>query len=270
MRVATLARRSLRFHWRTNLAVTLGVAVGSTTLIGALMVGDSMQASLREIALGRLGRIDHALESVRFVRQELADDLARSSLFADHFGESVPVIILRGGVTHADSRARVSRVNVFGIDARFWELDPSTQAKRIFALPDRTPRVMPDWRITSTGRTVVLNERLAHELGARVGDDVLVRVGRPQAISPETLLGRRDQNSVNMRLTVQAVIPGRGFGAFSLRPDQRVPHNAYVPLATLQQLVKQPGRINTILVSGQDPLQQQQQQQQHRPTPMPK
>ena len=57
MRLWTLQRRSLSFHWRTNLAVTLGVAVGTAALTGALLVGDSMRGSLREVALGRLGRV---------------------------------------------------------------------------------------------------------------------------------------------------------------------------------------------------------------------
>ena len=54
----TLVTRSLTFHWRTNLAVLLGVAAASAVLAGALVVGDSVRGSLREIALGRLGRTE--------------------------------------------------------------------------------------------------------------------------------------------------------------------------------------------------------------------
>jgi putative ABC transport system permease protein len=53
--------RSLRYHWRTNLAVACGVAVGTAVLTGALLVGDSMRGSLRHLTLDRLGRINQAL-----------------------------------------------------------------------------------------------------------------------------------------------------------------------------------------------------------------
>jgi len=45
-----LVARNLRFHWRGNVAVLLGVAVGSAVLTGALLVGDSLRGSLRDRA----------------------------------------------------------------------------------------------------------------------------------------------------------------------------------------------------------------------------
>ena len=46
MTFASLLLRNLRFHWRGNLAVFLGVAVGTAVLTGALLVGDSLRGSL--------------------------------------------------------------------------------------------------------------------------------------------------------------------------------------------------------------------------------
>ena len=59
-------RRSLIYFWRINLAVVLGVAVATAVLTGALIVGDSVRGSLRDLSLSRLGKIDHALVSERF------------------------------------------------------------------------------------------------------------------------------------------------------------------------------------------------------------
>ncbi|MBK7998698.1 MAG: hypothetical protein IPK15_08275 [Verrucomicrobia bacterium] len=61
MTLRTLITRSLRFHWRGHLGVLLGAAVGSAALIGALVVGDSVRLSLRELALQRLGWVDAAM-----------------------------------------------------------------------------------------------------------------------------------------------------------------------------------------------------------------
>ena len=50
-----------------------------------------------------------------------------------------------------------------------------------------------------------------------------------------------------MRLKVVRVIPAQGLGRFGLRPNQRVPRNAYCSLAALQTQLQEPGRVNAIL-----------------------
>ena len=82
MRLATYHRRSLWHYRRTNLAVVLGAAVATSALTGALIVGDSMRASLRDVALGRLGKVDHALVAQRFFREALAAEIAKGSPFS--------------------------------------------------------------------------------------------------------------------------------------------------------------------------------------------
>src|SRR5438046_2457567 len=67
--------RNLFFHWRGNLAVLLGVAVGTAVLTGALLVGDSLRGSLRDLTLRQLGWVDQALVTGRFVRERLAEEL---------------------------------------------------------------------------------------------------------------------------------------------------------------------------------------------------
>ncbi len=54
-----LVKRNLRFYWRTNLAVILGVATAVAVLAGALLVGDSVRASLRDLFLQRLGNTSY-------------------------------------------------------------------------------------------------------------------------------------------------------------------------------------------------------------------
>src|SRR2546422_7942692 len=75
MTLLRLLRRNLVFHRRGNLAVLLGVAVGTAVLTGALLVGDSLRGSLRERALRQLGGVDAAMVSGRFVRQQVAEKL---------------------------------------------------------------------------------------------------------------------------------------------------------------------------------------------------
>src|SRR5262249_34023326 len=58
MTLKRLRLRNLLFHWRGNLAVFLGVVVGTAVLTGALLVGDSLHGSLRDLTLRRLGLSD--------------------------------------------------------------------------------------------------------------------------------------------------------------------------------------------------------------------
>jgi hypothetical protein len=91
-----LVRSSLAFHWRVNLAVTLGVAAATAVLTGALVVGDSMRASLERLTLERLGRIDQVVLAEGMFRQQLADELARQPPFQKRFGRALPAVLLEG------------------------------------------------------------------------------------------------------------------------------------------------------------------------------
>ncbi len=59
-------------------------------------------------------------------------------------------------------------------------------------------------------------------------------------IPAESAFGRKRVSVDTMRLTVTSVIPAEGLGRFGLRPNQRVPRNAYISLAALQTQLKSP------------------------------
>ncbi len=241
MRLRTYSARSLLFYWRMNLAVVLGAGVGAAALTGALIVGDSMRASLQEVAVGRLGRVDHALVAPQFFREAMSDELAASPAFREHFDHVCPIILLHGGAIHAESRARTDRINLIGVDERFWELSVSPSPSQG---EGRGEGASPD------GRSVILNQALADELGAKVGDDVLLRTGKPDPIAVETLLGRRDDTVSTLRVSVAAIIPAEMLGAFGLNPRQSAPKNAYLPLSVLQRVLHQTDRVNALLVES--------------------
>src|ERR1700753_3685456 len=76
MKFSTLVFRGLKFYSRAHLGVVLGAAVGSAALIGALIVGDSVRISLRDLAVVRLGKADFALTSGdQLFRADLGRDL---------------------------------------------------------------------------------------------------------------------------------------------------------------------------------------------------
>ena len=229
MNLRRLSISGLSYYRGAHLAVLLGVLAGTAALTGALLVGDAVRGSLRAIGLDRLGRIDAALVTPRFFREEIAAAIAEPAT------QVCPAIILQGSCVQADTRAFSARVNVFGIDERFASLalDPSSA-------------VHPP----AEDRAVVLNAALAEDLHARTGDDVLLRIGKVGAIPADALLGRRDDTTLTFRLRVSAVVPAEGTATFNLNPRQAPPRNAFVPLKTLQRALDQTERVNALLIAA--------------------
>ncbi|HJZ81098.1 MAG TPA: FtsX-like permease family protein [Pyrinomonadaceae bacterium] len=227
MRTADLIQRSLKYYWRTNLAVVFGVATAVAVLAGALLVGDSVRASLRDLFLQRLGQTDQVITSTSFFREQLAEDIHLSPPFTF----SCPLIEMDGTVSR-DNGARAGGVRVYGVDRRFW---------RFHGRFDQTP---PE------NREVSVSESLARELNTRAGDSLLVRIEKPSNIPLESLFARKDDSGRTLRLTVRETLAPEQLGEFSTRPQQGGVRAVFVPLQLLQKELAQQGRVNTILISG--------------------
>ena len=93
---------------------------------------------------------------------------------------------------------------------------------------------------------------LARELGAAVGDEVLLSFPRPSEVPRDTVLASQDAADAldTLRLTVAEVLPDAGIGRFSLAPHQAPPLNAFVELAALQRAVGVRDRANALLAGG--------------------
>lgn len=263
-----LLLHSLTYYWRTNLAVVLGVIAGTAVIGGALVVGDSVRGSLRQMTLDRLGEVDFALTSFRFVREDLANEIASRPEFTETFSAAAPALMLTGGVQfnlpEEKSKAaektsphvlRAGQVGVWGVDERLWKFT-------------HTEDVAPP-----QGNEIILNHRLAEQLGEgddgrsiRPGDTVTLWIELPATIPREALLGKRSETTREIEFTVKAILDeAAGAGRLSLVPNQQLPRNAFVSLKTLQENLElsriepsprnrtgRPARVNAILVSGKE------------------
>jgi putative ABC transport system permease protein len=220
-----LILNSATYHWRTNLAVMLGVAAAVSVFAGALLVGDSVRGSLRDLAIGRLGATEHVVSSAGFFREALAEEL-ESALDS---GRIAPLVVATGFVTHESSGRRAGGVFVYGVDERFWRfhgLEP------------------PDGVTMSPG--------LAAEFVAGESDVLLVRLQRPSEIPIESLFGRKDDIGRTIRLTLDSVQPIDRLGEFSLQPQQADVRALFLPIRRVQRDLGVDGQVNTLLVSGQE------------------
>ena len=240
-------RRSLSYFWRIQLAVLLGAAVATAVLTGALLVGDSVRGSLRDLTLDRLGRIDYALVSERFFREELSTDLSHKLVQETQFHrETVPAILLNGTAVNAKTKARASRVQIQGIDDRFVGLWEDVTSQSVPSLDKQPGQLFP---------SVHINQSLQNELDIEVGEQVLLSFEGHSEIHREFLLGQRDSSEIlqTLRLTLTKILPDRGIGGFGLRPNQSHPLNAYVSLAVLQKAIGNQAKVNAIFASAASP-----------------
>ena len=157
MKSRTFTYRSLLFYRRTHLGVLLGSVISTAILVGALVVGDSVRGSLEQMALTRLGRTEIALSSGdRFFRSQLAQKIS-TALDAD----VATVLQLNGIAIGEKSRLRVNRVQVLGVESRFWNIGQ---------VPDPFSSIKVD------DDEAVINQRLAYRLGVKKGDEMLLRI----------------------------------------------------------------------------------------------
>ena len=191
-----LVRRSLLYYWRTNLAVILGVATAVAVLSGALLVGDSVRASLRDLVLSRLGKTQAVITSVQFFREQLGE---------------TPLIVMQGVVTREKNGRHASKIAVYGVDDRFFKFNGYAQP-------------------APSGTDAQLTPALARELNAQPGDSILLRIEKPSAIPRESLLAcsqaedlrphpsRLYRSKRQRARACAATLPGRRFRDLRLSP----------------------------------------------------
>jgi putative ABC transport system permease protein len=227
--------RSLVFHRRIHLAVALGVAAATAVLTGALLVGDSVRGSLRDLALDRLGEIDQILVAPHFFRSELANEVAGDPNFARSYGIATPAIVFPTATAEriGENGGRAANVTVLSTREDFWKL-----ARDGESLP-QPPKA----------GEVLLNATLASDLKAKVGDTVVLRFPKVGGVPEDSALGRtEDRLAVLPELKVIGVLPDEGLGRFSLQPTQISPRNAYVDLSAMQDALQEPDQANAIFV----------------------
>ncbi len=225
-----LILRNLTHYWRTNLAVIAGVAAAVAVLAGALLVGDSVRASLRDMVMERLGRTSFVVTAENFFSEDLAGTLADDPVFRQAFDDAAGLIAIEGVLTDETSRRRASGVLVYGVDDRFWQFH---------GMPARPME----------GRQALLSTPLAEELGSGTGDSILLRVEKPSAVPVDSLHSDKDDLGTTLRLNYGTSLTLDELGEFSLRPGQGAVRAVFVPLEELQNALDQTARVNSILVS---------------------
>ena len=227
---------SLVYHRRVHLAVAAGVAVATAVITGALIVGDSVRGSLRELTLERLGRIEAVLVASQPFRTDMGDEFVDRANDQGLVLDVVPLLLTRGTLKSTGSEARIaSGAAVVGCTSEFWSLgegEPSAQLGR---------------------REVAITEPLAAELGVTEGDQLLLRLPAAASLPGDSTLAEKDDTIVSRRFKVATLLPPAGLARFSLQPTQRSPRSVFVPLSEIQSMLDWEAQTNSLAVSPAAP-----------------
>ncbi len=195
-------------------------------------------------------------------------------------------LALPGIVARQDGTARANRVNVFGVVVGSWPRladwgklspgawlrDPNTASRRhsrekqlstvdMLSSADRE-RINNDgvtmmafergngpltrWK---SGEAAFINQTLARQLGAREGDEIILRVRKPSALGLDAAISPRNEDTVALRLKVGAILTADLLGDFALTAQSAPPANLFLPLGFLSDKLGVPDRAN-LLVAG--------------------
>ena len=229
MNVSALVLASLRHHRRVHLGALLGATLGAAVLVGALIVGDSVRASLQRQALARIGGVHEVLAA--------EDRLFEDSLGARLGGDNAIVLQVRG-VASADGGARrANDVQVLGIEPDFFGLGPDGSAVPAGGFPERRGEAL-------------INARLARQLGVDVGDEILVRIERPSGLPRDMVLATSEDASLGLRVRIRDLVGEQDFGRFSLGASQVAANSVFLPLDELQAELELGARANLLLTGS--------------------
>ncbi|QEG36994.1 FtsX-like permease family protein [Bythopirellula goksoeyrii] len=219
----------------THFAVALGVAVATAVITGALLVGDSVRGSLRGLTLERLGGVDTVLVGEQPFREVLAEEFAKAVGKESEFKGFAPLLLVPGSLsaTEGEQTKQATHLSILAVTDEFWQLGEVGPAK------------------PTSGDDVAISQAIADELGAAVGDEVLLRVSLPSNIPADSTLGEKEDATTSRRLQIVAIL-NEGISRFSLQPSQLQPRNVFVSLTTMQRLLELPDRANVIAIGSVD------------------
>lgn len=218
--------RSLLFYWKQNLAVFFAILLSSAILSGALIVGDSVEMSLRKIATMRLGKVSYALLSgERFVRSELA-----TALEAEIKSTCSPILLLEGISINTSENKRVNKTSVLGVDSSFWKLS----AVKPFFISENE---------------VIISQNLAERLKLKLGDDLLLRMTNALVIPIDAPFASTNESETVLSLKIKYIANNDQLARFSLKNDQKAPFNVFIDRDFIAKNLKISNLSNAILIS---------------------
>jgi putative ABC transport system permease protein len=218
--------RSLFHFYKRNLLLSLGIAISTAVLTGALIVGDSVKYSLQQIVGQRLGSITHTMQSGdRYFTADLSEEI-RSA-----YGIPVSSVLLLEGIAVADGgQMRLNDIQVAGVDSLF---DVMAGQDHFYS--------------RLGGDSVYISSNIAVRLNLEPGDEFLLRMTRASLVPLNAPFVSDADNTVSLRVAVKDIATPEKLGRFNLKNSQTAPFNVFIAAERLSELMELGRRANIML-----------------------
>jgi len=229
MSILKLSIKSFIHYFSKNLTIAFGVAISTAVITGGLIVGDSVNHSLRQTVHYRLGNITHAISAGdRYFTKGYASQIAQKL--------DVPataMLKLEGiGITEG-GKLRINNVQVLGIDNAFAKTTGT------------------DFHYDSLGRNeVIISENMADRLNLAPDDYLMLRIKKASVIPLNTPFVSDEEQTVSVRAKVKAIAEKTHLGRFTIQNSQTAPFNVFMDIDRLNEVMEMKGRINNIFLNN--------------------
>jgi len=213
---------NLRHRWGVQVLTVAVIAIGTSVLVGSFLVGHSMTTSLETVMGHRLGNVHHSLSlGDRSVTQAFVNKLNQNGI------QAVGVVQSRGHLISRKDNRQLGKIQVWGIDEKFWKLGTSTPVKN----------------------GVLVNQSLAKRLELQAGDQLLLKLLQGGEGVSETVVGTMDQSPRSLELKLEGIVDSDSFGDINLLANQMAPYNLFIPIDSITSAIGLEGRVNRVLTT---------------------
>lgn len=219
-----IAFKSILFYRKAVLYQVLIIALLAAVITGSLLTGHSVKESLRNTASEHLGNTAMLVTSgERYFSDRLAGKMKEKTGL-----NSCSIIELRGSCRNFSTQAQSFNVNIYGISTDF------------FAFHGKQRRELKPGEI-------LINSRLADNLGLKPGDDLILIHKAISDIPSDAPFSVSGKEGISAVMKVAGILENDETGNFSLSISQLIPMNVFMDL---QDLFPDTGsiRINRLLL----------------------
>ncbi|MCG8699439.1 MAG: ABC transporter permease, partial [Bacteroidales bacterium] len=202
MNTLSLAIKSFLHYLKGNLLISIGIAITTTVITGALIVGDSLDYSLKKTVHYRLGNIDYAITyGDKYFTTQLAGRINENENM-----DATPALLLKGVASSQGGKYRINKTQVVGINADFGKVLGTNFSYDSVKDND-----------------VIISKNLAERLQIDVNDFILMKIKRASLVSLNAPFVSNADQWVSKRLRVIGIAHREHFGRFGLENIQSAP-----------------------------------------------
>lgn len=217
----------LRHYRLKHIAIFIVVSLLSCMIAGALGTGRILQSSLKSINSAKCASVESIIVSKKVL-------FGSENCPRPDNATSSPILLLDATAAFTDNSgtAHSKGIKVLGVDRSFSDFSPDISFSK-----------------ESESETVFINTRLSEALGAKDGDEIVIRVLKADMPPLDSPFVAKSNLFAQMRRKVTLLAPGKSMMAdFSLDASSSEALNAFLPLNVLSSEIAVPNRANILLM----------------------